>query len=222
MRLLLVEDEPALALALERGLEDHGFAVDHAGTGAEARAFLRSYDYTAVILDRMLPDGDGAALCDAARSRNPRVGLLMLTARDAVEERVEGLNAGADDYLVKPFAFPELLARLHGLTQRHVIGRSNRLEARGVVVELDAWRASRRGQPVALSPKELSLLAYLMRFPGQVVSTSRLLEQLWDAESSPGPEVVRAHVKNLRRKLESPGEPPLIRTVYGVGYRFEA
>ena len=222
MRILVVEDHPELAAALKVGLGQQGFAVDLAHDGETGWRLAQSYPYEAIILDRMLPALEGAELCARLRDAGSAVGILMLTAKDTVDERVEGLAAGADDYLVKPFAFKELVARVRALTRRHAPGKSNRLAARDLVLDLELGTVVQAGVPLALSRKEFMLLALFLRRAGQVVTHTQLVESAWDADAEPSFDTVRTHVKNLRRKIEPAGAPPLLRTVHGLGYRLEA
>ncbi|MDB5099466.1 MAG: two-component response regulator [Cyanobacteria bacterium RYN_339] len=222
MRVLVVEDERDLASAIQEGLERQGFAVDVAFDGEEGWRLTQVFPYEAIVLDRMLPVTDGIALCRRLRQSGSGIGVLMLTALDAVDDRVEGLNAGADDYLVKPFEFKELLARLRALTRRHAPIRLNRLQVRELVVDLDGGTVEWAGNPMSLSRKEYMLLVYFMRHPGQLVTPEQIIESAWDAESDASADVVRTHLKNLRKKIEAAGGPPLIRTVHGMGYRLES
>lgn len=221
MRVLVVEDERDLASALKNGLELQGFIVDLAFDAEEGDRLAIAYPYAAMVFDRMLPHGDGVGLCQRARARGFSGGILMLTAKDALDDRVEGLNAGADDYLVKPFAFKELVARLHAVARRHSPVRTNVLSARDLTIRLDEGVVDRSGSPIGLSRKEYLLLVHLMRHPGQLVTRDQIIDSAWDAESEASHDAVRAHVKNLRKKVERDGEPPLIRTVHGLGYRLE-
>lgn len=221
MRILVVEDEPDLASALKAGLAPHGFAVDLAPDSDTGAGLAAAFPYDAVILDRMLPGGDGAGLCASLRKAGYQGGILMLTARDALDDRVDGLNAGADDYLVKPFAFKELVARLHAVARRHAPIRSSVLSARDLVVRLDEGAVERGGEAIALSRKEYMLLVHFLRHPGRLVTREQITESAWDAETDASAETVRAHVKNLRRKLGDDGPQPLIRTIHGQGYRLE-
>lgn len=219
MRLLLVEDARDLARALADGLGRHGFIVDLCEDGDTALELALTRPYVGVILDRMLPGLDGLAVCKALRSAGSNVPILMLTARDTVEDRVAGLDAGADDYLIKPFAFPELLARARALTRRQAARRSSVLQAGGVALDLATGRVTRGDQDIALSAKELQLLAALLRHPGRMLTHAQLIEHAWGLEDEPSPEVIRAHIKNLRRKLAGPGGKSLIETIHGQGYR---
>lgn len=215
MRLLLVEDARDLADALLEGLRAAGYATDHAVDGEEASQMTISHAYQAIILDRGLPKRDGLAVCRNLRSRGDKVPVLILTARDALDDRIEGLDAGADDYLVKPFAVSELLARLRALLRRSAALTTNVLSAAETTLDLVTGRVTSHGQEVELSAKERLLLTALLRRPGAIVTVGSLLEQAWESQDAVGPEVVRAHVKNLRRKLGADA----IQTVHGVGYR---
>ena len=220
MRLLIVEDEADLAAAITKGLSRRGHAVDAAGTVLDAELALASVEYDLVVLDWNLPDGKGVDLCRAVRSgetvtfgeETPRI--LMLTARDSVEDRVEGLDAGADDYLVKPFAFAELEARVRALFRRRDSGPAT-LEVGGLQLDPAAFVATRDGEALTLTVKEFALLEYFMRHPGEVMSQERLLEHVWDEMVDPFTNTVRVTVSNLRKKL---GAPQVIETVPGRGY----
>jgi DNA-binding response OmpR family regulator len=219
VRVLVVEDARDLAQAIAEGLERQGFVVDQCADGEEALRLSERQEYSAILLDCMLPLRDGIEVCRELRSRGSDVPILMLTARDTVEDRVAGLDVGADDYLVKPFAFPELVARTRALTRRRAALRSNVLRAGDVTVDLATGRVVRAGEEVALSAKERVLLVALMRNAGRLLTHAELVEQAWNMQSVPSPQVVRAHIKNLRRKLTAPGERGIIETIHGVGYR---
>ncbi|MFN2617859.1 MAG: response regulator transcription factor [Thermoleophilaceae bacterium] len=221
MRLLLVEDEPKMAQAIARGLRGEGYAVDVAGDGDQALLNARVYDYDAVVLDVMIPGPDGFEVCRTLRKEDRWPPVLMLTARDQVEDRVQGLDVGADDYLVKPFAFRELLARLRALVRRQPSDRPSVLRVDDVALDPATHTVTRDGQQVDLSPREFSLLEYLMRHPDEVVSRTRLLEHVWDQNHYGSTNVVDVYVGYLRRKLERPFGRELIRTVRGVGYSLE-
>ena len=220
MRLLVVEDEVDLAGAIARGLRRRAYAVDVSETLADAEVRLATNTYDLVVLDWNLADGPGVDLCQGLKSgeiptfddRIPRV--LMLTARDSVEDRVRGLDAGADDYLVKPFAFAELEARVRVLLRRDV-SPSPILEADGIVVDPTAFRATRDGRDLGLTAKEFGLLEYFLSHRGRVLSQEELLEHVWDEMADPFTNTVRVTISNLRKKL---GDPPVIETVPGRGY----
>jgi DNA-binding response OmpR family regulator len=216
MRILIAEDEPRLAQTLARGLRRGGWAVDVAPDGQAALDRAALIDYDAVVLDRDLPAVHGDEVCRrlVARERPPRI--LMLTAAAEVDDRVEGLNLGADDYLAKPFAFAEVVARLNALSRRSDAARPPVLERSGVRLDPARHEVVRDGRPVSLTPKELGVLGVLLRAEGTVVTTEALLERVWDEHTDPFTNTVRVTVMNLRRKL---GAPALIETVIGAGYR---
>jgi DNA-binding response OmpR family regulator len=216
MRILIAEDEPRLAQTLARGLRRAGWAVDVAPDGQAALDRAALVDYDAVVLDRDLPAVHGDEVCRrlVARERPPRI--LMLTAAAEVDDRVEGLNLGADDYLAKPFAFAEVVARLNALSRRSDAARPPVLERSGVRLDPARHEVVRDGRPVSLTPKELGVLGVLLRADGTVVTTEALLERVWDEHTDPFTNTVRVTVMNLRRKL---GAPALIETVIGAGYR---
>ena len=218
VRVLLVEDEVKMARAIRRGLEHEGYAVDVVTDGEDAVSRGSEYDYDAVVLDVMLPGLDGFSVCDALRSRGRWAPVLMLTARDAIEDRVRGLDVGADDYLIKPFAFSELLARLRALIRRGAGERPAALEVGDVVLDAAAHAVTRSNRAVALSPREFSLLEFLMRHPGEVVTRTQILEHVWDYDYGGLSNVVDVYVGYLRKKLEQPFDRPFIHTVRGVGY----
>jgi DNA-binding response OmpR family regulator len=221
MRLLVVEDEEDLAEGLRVGLARTGYAVDVALDAAEAYDRLTVNEYDLMLLDVNLPDGDGFTLCRSLRNGDvdtPGDGdlrVLMLTARGGLDDRVRGLDEGADDYLVKPFALAELLARVRALLRRDTAGRSAVLTVGDVVLDVARHTVTLRGERLALTPKEFGVLEYLMTRPGHVVSSEELLEHVWDANADPFTQTVRVTVGTLRRKL---GEGS-IETVVGRGYR---
>jgi len=222
MRLLLIEDDVKLVRALQRGLQREGYAVDLAGTGDEALAQAREYDYDALVLDVMLPGTDGFTVCRELRRSEQWVPVLMLTARDHVKDRIRGLDAGADDYLVKPFDFGELLARLRALIRRGPSERPSVIEVGDLRVDPAAHTVTRAGREVELTPREFALLLFLARRAGEVVPRTELLEHVWDDAEDGSTNVVDVYVGYLRRKLEKPFRPRrLIRTVRGVGFMLE-
>ncbi len=221
VRVLVIEDELKMARAIRRGLEQEGYTVEVSGNGDEALTRALEEDYDAVVLDVMLPGRDGFAVCREMRSAGRWAPVLMLTARDAVEDRIRGLDAGADDYLVKPFAFGELLARLRALVRRGGTERPSVLTVGDVSLDPASHSDSREGRAVDLSSREFALLEFLMHHPGEVVSRTRILEHVWDYNYAGFSNVVDVYVGYLRRKMEQPFGRPLIRTVRGVGYALD-
>jgi two-component system OmpR family response regulator len=222
MRLLLAEDDEKLARALARGLRHEGYAVDIAPDGDAALASAAVWAYDAIVLDVMLPRRDGVGVCAALRERGCWAPVVMVTARDGVADRVRGLDAGADDYLPKPFAFDELLARLRALLRRAPAARPARLEVGDLVVDPATRRVSRAGTAVDLTAREFAVLEYLARRPGHAVTRTELLEHVWDENWVGSTNIVDVYVGYLRRKLEAPFRRPLIRTLRGVGWSLTA
>jgi DNA-binding response OmpR family regulator len=218
VRLLVVEDEPQLAEIVATGLREQGFAVDVSADGSDALDKAWATRYDVVILDRDLPRVHGDAVCRklAAAEDGPRI--LMLTAAGDLEDRVAGLDLGADDYLAKPFAFSELVARVRALSRRPSTAVPPVLEGGGVRLDRGRMTASREGRELRLTPKEAGVLELLLTAQGRIVSAEDLLERAWDANADPFTNAVRIAVSNLRRKL---GDPPVIETVIGAGYRIE-
>ena len=220
MRVLLVEDEPRAAEILARGLREQTYAVDVASDGEAAIFQAAATDYDALILDVMLPIKDGMAVCRTIRESGNAVPILMLTARDAVDARIEGLDCGADDYLVKPFDFGELLARLRALARR---GRRpilpERMSLGALVLDTRGRRLWVRDREVSLTAKEYALLEYLVRRAGDVVTRAEIAEHVWDEHSDPLSNVVDVYIQRLRRKIEEAGGEPPIRTRRGEGYQ---
>jgi len=220
MHLLIVEDEVKLGDYLRKGLVESGFNADLARDGVEGLAMAQSGNYDVMVLDVMLPRMDGFAVLAELRKSRP-LPVLMLTARDAVEDRVKGLEAGADDYLVKPFAFSELLARVRALLRRGPMQESNRFALADLQLELTTRRASRAGQRLDLTAKEFALLALLLRRQGQVLSRAVLADQVWGMNFDSETNVVDVAVRRLRRKLDDPFPEKLLHTVRGMGYVLE-
>jgi two-component system OmpR family response regulator len=219
VRALVVEDDRKMAALLRRGLAEEGYAADVARTGEEAIDLARTTTYDVIVLDVMLPDLDGLGVCRALRAGGVWTPILMLTARDGVLDRVAGLDAGADDYLTKPFAFAELLARLRALARRSMPGRPAVLQAGSLRLD-PATRQVWRGEvPIDLSAKEFTLLERFMRRPGEVLSRPELLGQAWDAGYTGRSNVVDVYVGYLRAKVDQPFGRRSIETVRGVGYR---
>ncbi|QNK72988.1 response regulator transcription factor [Variovorax sp. PAMC28562] len=222
MKILLVEDDGKAARLLARGLEEEGFLVDIAGSAEEGEQRVFASDYDLLILDWMLPGKDGLALCAALRRHKIHTPILMLTARDALGDRVTGLNTGADDYLTKPFSFDELLARARALLRRSELTRPSVLTVGDLSLDPMAQRVQRAGTVLTLTRKEYAILEVLMRQAGDVVSRSRLAEQVWKADLVAIDNLIDVHVGNLRRKIDAPGLPTLIQTVRGRGFRLGA
>ena len=222
MRVLVVEDEERIAEFIRRGLTEQGYAVDVARDGEEALDWAEIAEFDLIVLDVMLPVRDGVQVCRTLRARGLRTPVLMLTARDAVEDRVAGLDSGADDYLVKPFAFVELLARLRALARRPSQVQGAVLSVADVVVDTATREVTRAGVGVELTTKEFTLLEYLMRHADQVLTRTMIAEHVWNYDFDNATNVIDVHVKNLRRKLDGDSAVKLIQTVRGAGYRISA
>jgi two-component system copper resistance phosphate regulon response regulator CusR len=219
IRLLVVEDEEQIADFLVRGLREEGFTVEHAGDGDAAWHAMRTSTWDVILLDWWLPGPDGVTLLKRLRQEGRTTPVLFLTARDAVSDRVRGLDAGADDYLCKPFAFEELLARVRALARRPGRDVGTELQAGDVTVDLATHRARRGGQRLDLTAKEQALLVFFLRHPGEVLSRTRIYEGVWDDRYDGVSNTLEVHVAELRRKLEAHG-PRLIQTLRGRGYLF--
>jgi len=218
MRLLLVEDYAPLQKSLAKGLGEAGFAVDVAGDGEEGLWYAQGNDYDAIILDLMLPKIDGLTLLKKLRSSGRQAHVLILTAKDTVLDRITGLDTGADDYLVKPFAFEELLARVRALVRRRYRDKNPTIEIGNLEIDTTTQRVRQQGEVVPLTPREYALLEYLARRTGQVVSRSDIWEHVYDFHSEVSSNVVDVYIGYLRRKIERAGQPGLIRTIRGRGY----
>jgi two-component system copper resistance phosphate regulon response regulator CusR len=218
MRLLLVEDDPRIAHFVAKGLREQAYAVDVASTGEQAlyQAAINTYDL--VVLDVMIPAPDGFAVCRELRKAAQRMPILMLTARDAVEDRIEGLDHGADDYLTKPFEFRELLARLRALLRRPGSLQPARLVVADLVVDTAGQTVSRGGKVVSMTAKEYALVEYLARNAGRVVGRAEIAEHVWDEEFDPFSNLIEVYVNRLRRKLDVGSGGPLLHTRRGAGY----
>lgn len=222
MRLLLVEDDPSLSSSLRRALEAQKFVVTTAGDGDVGLTELCGNDYQLAILDVLLPKRDGFSVCVEARRQGITTPILMLTARNAVGDRVAGLNSGADDYLPKPFAFPELLARVHALLRRpHSDFRPRVVTVGDLSIDVLRHQASLRGHVLQLTKTEYRLLLYLLENAGIVLSKDAILDRLWGADHEGNSNILEVYVKMLRRKLEAGGSSTTIRTVRGVGYTID-
>ncbi|MDA0353606.1 MAG: response regulator transcription factor [Chloroflexi bacterium] len=219
MRVLIVEDEPKIAAAVRRGLEAEGFAVDLAADGEDGRWLAEENDYDALILDIMLPRLSGTDLCAQRRAAGDWTPILMLTARDGEVDEANALDAGADDYLTKPFSFVVLVARVRALVRRGQAVRPVVLEAGSLRLDPAAHRCWRDGSEIALTAREFALLEFLLRRNGHVVSKSSILENIWDFNFDGDPNIVEVYVRHLRRKLDHEGLPSVIETVRGAGYR---
>jgi DNA-binding response OmpR family regulator len=223
MRLLVVEDDPTIASFLVKGLQGAGFTVDHATSGGDALHLASSSDYAVAVVDVMLPGMDGLALIEEMRRRRVRTPVIILSARRSVDDRVKGLQAGGDDYLTKPFAFAELLARVQALIRRATgAADPTRLAVGDLTLDLVTRRVERAGRPIELRPREFALLEYLMRNAGRVVSKSMILSHVWDYSFDPRTNVVDVLVHRLREKLDKDFDRKRIRTVRGMGYVLEA
>ncbi len=220
MRVLLVEDEHKISAYVKRGLEEQGYAVDAAYTGLEALDWAETVDFDLIILDILLPEMDGLSVCRELRKRGSRVPILMLTARDTVDDRVAGLDAGADDYLVKPFALKELLARLRALARRsNESPKVTLMQIADLSLDTLSQRVKRGGKPITLASKEFAVLECLMRDPDRVLSRTQIAEHVWNYDVFNHSNVVDVYIRNLRRKIDDPFELKLIHTVRGSGYR---
>jgi len=218
MRLLVVEDEARLAASIAKGLRHAAHAVDVADSLAGARAKLDQDSYDAVVLDLMLPDGSGLDLAREIRGAAQRTPILMLTARGSVEDRVAGLDSGADDYLVKPFALEELLARLRAIQRRTPVFQPEVLHIADLSIDTRARAAERVGRPIELTTTEYALLEYLARQAGTVCGRAQISAHVWDEQYDPFSNVIDVYVARLRRKIDLPGLAPLLHTVRGAGY----
>ena len=219
MRILVAEDEPAIADFVNRGLSAEGYAVTVATNGNDALALALSEDFGLIVLDRMLQGRDGLEVLAALRVAKPGLRVILLTARTEIDDRVAGLDAGAVDYITKPFSFDELAARVRAHLRTPSQTESTRLQALGIELDLLTRRVSRDGIEVALSSKEFDLLTYFLRHPANVLSREQILSAVWGYSHDPGTNIVEVYVSYLRRKLGRPGSPAPILTVRSVGYR---
>ena len=220
MRLLIIEDDTELAQALQDGLREHGIETTLAGSVPQGRQRAVFGEYDVIVLDVLLPGGDGFVLCHELRQRGLTTPILMLTARDAVDDRVRGLEAGADDYLTKPFAFRELVARVHALGRRRPAIEPAVHRIADLEVDLASHVVQRAGRAIYLTAKEFALLECFVRHEGQVIDRATITSYVWDDNHDPFTNVLEVLVRRLRRKIDEPFEPKLIQTLRGAGYRF--
>lgn len=220
MRILIVEDEPKIGQALKKGLQQEHYAVDLVMDGKEGLAMALTEPYDLLVLDRMLPNvSDGLSICREVRQRGLQMPILMLTAKTQINERVEGLESGADDYLAKPFAFEELLARVRALLRRPEQRLDAALTVGDVALDPSAFSVTRSGKPITLSAKEFSLLEYLMRNSGRTVTKEMIISHVWDYDADVLPNTVEVYIGYLRNKLERPFKRAFITTARGFGYK---
>lgn len=225
MRILVVEDEPKVAKALKKGLEQESYAVDLAMDGKEGLAFATTEDYDLLVLDRMLPGiEDGLEICAKIRSQGKMTPVLMLTAKDKVHDRVGGLDAGADDYLIKPFAFEEFLARVRALLRRPADGLDVTIKVADLTLNSTKFEVERAGKKISLSNKEFALLEYLMSNAGRILTKDNIISHVWDYDADILPNTVEVYMGYLRNKIDKPfhKKPKLLQTVRGFGYKIES
>jgi len=223
MRILIIEDDDETAAYLAKGLKETGYTVDRAADGREGLFLATSETYDAMVVDRMLPGMDGLTIVQSLRAQGNATPVLILSALGQVDDRVRGLQAGGDDYLTKPYAFSELLARLQALLRRHKPGTSDTtLKVGDLELDLLSRTAKRAGKPIELLPREFRLLEFLMRHAGQVVTRTMLLERVWDYHFDPQTNVIDVHVSRLRQKIDRGFAPAMLHTVRGAGYRLSA
>jgi len=223
MRVLVVEDKRQIADFIQKTLAEHSYAVDVAYDGEEVLDWPDLTDFDAIVLDIMLPGRDGIEVCRVLRERGLRTPILMLTARDAVEDRVRGLDSGADDYLVKPFAYTELLARLRALARRQTEATiTSILKIGDLTVDTATRRVSRSGTEIELRTKEYAILEYMLRHPDQVLTRAMIADHVWNYDFENASNVIDVHIRNLRSKIDAEFEQKLIQTLRGTGYRISA
>jgi DNA-binding response OmpR family regulator len=220
MKLLVIEDEPQMRETLEAGLRQQGFAVDATGLGVDGEQLAVRNDYDLIVLDVMLPDRDGTDVCRNLRRGGRSTPVLMLTALSATDEKIDGLDAGADDYLTKPFEFPELVARIRAILRRGQATESHTLRYGKLELDLYTRRATREGKQVDLSNKEFMLLELLMRNPNRVLTRQFIGEKVWDMNFDPTSNVIDVYIAMLRKQIDRDFAEPLIHTIKGAGYRF--
>lgn len=221
MRILVVEDEHRIASAIKKGLEQENYAVDNAYDGTSGFDLASSEEFDVILLDLMLPGMDGLTLCRALRKKGIHVPILMLTARGQVEDRVTGLDAGADDYLAKPFSFEELLARIRALSRRPRQAIETVMSVKDLTLDPAQFEVKRQGKRISMSAKEFALLEYLIRNKGKIVTKDQIINHVWSYDSDILPNTVEVYIRNLRSKIDIPFKehPPLLTTIRGFGYR---
>lgn len=220
MKVLVVEDNHRIAQSIKTGLEQEKYVVDVANDGLKGLELALSDEYDVLVLDVMLPDKNGFEVARDLRTQRLQIPILMLTARDQVQDRVAGLDSGADDYLIKPFAFEELMARIRALTRRPKVSLTSVLKVKDLTLDTISYKVSRAGQPISLTKKEFALLEYLMRHPGQIVSKNQIISRVWSYDSSVTENTVEAFIKSLRTKIDKPFKvAPVFQTVRGFGYK---
>ncbi len=220
MRVLIVEDNPKMASALQRGLNENGFVTDVALNGFEGEDLAGDGKYDVILLDLMLPDRDGVEVCRNLRRRSVATPIIMLTALSSTEDKVSGLDSGADDYITKPFEFEELLARVRSILRRGEATESRILTCEDLELDLYTRTAARHGEAIELSNKEFALLEYLMRNPNRVLSRTQIGEKVWDMNFEPSSNVIDVYISALRKKIDRNHDTALIHTIKGAGYRF--
>ena len=219
MRVLVVEDEPRMAALIRQGLEEEAYAVDVVGNGSDVFYWVQSTDYDMVLLDIMLPGMNGLNVCHRLRAKGYTMPILMLTARDTLPDKVKGLDSGADDYLVKPFAIEELTARLRALARRESANKSALLQVADQTLDPATKMARRAGQAIILTAKEYALLETLMRHPDQVLSREQIIDHVWNMEYESSSKLIEVYIHSLRKKIDAGHATALIHTVRGLGYK---
>ena len=223
MRILIIEDEHKIANAVRQGLVQENYAVDVEYDGDSGLGAALNESYDVMIIDRMLPGSvDGLAITEQARAAGIHTPILLLTAKDQIKDRVEGLNAGADDYLIKPFSFEELLARLRALMRRPAQAQANTIKVGDLSLDTISYRVERAGRPISLSAKEFALLEYMMRNSGRVLSKDNIISHVWDFDADILPNTVEVYIGYLRNKIDKPFSQPLLHTNRGFGYTLGA
>jgi|SRR5579875_234291 len=219
MRLLIVEDERNLAESLKAGLQEKGYAVDVAHTGSDGFLMAENEQYDVIILDILLPEINGLEICQRLRRSGNNVPILMLTAKDTIDDLVMGLDSGADDYLTKPFAFRELLARIRALVRRNSVTKDTIIRLADIEINTSTRQVTRGGQPVELTSKEYAILEYLAHHPNRVLTREQIIDHVWNLDFSCESNIIDVYIGYLRRKLNDKDEPRLLQTVRGCGYR---